>query len=209
MEGLLSKDPVSFRQAVSAIAEKLPLALDKSDFANAARTAYGLKQRGDQAVGKAGEINRNLQAQQVNGYKTAFEGTFSKTLGSMAGAKELAIPADATPEQRSELEAFNAGFRNVRAEAEKIALGSTTPEDISRSSIEAALYKWQTKNVLPLMAKTIKQREARVAELESQLANIRARNPNAQLRGVDSTPGAVRPEDMNHHDAAEYWANKR
>jgi hypothetical protein len=209
VESLLSKDPVAFRKSVSEIAEKIPLALDKSDFANAARMAYGIKQRGDGAIAKAGEINQALRTQQFNGHKTAFDTTFASTIGSLTGVKELVAPVDATPEQRAKVDAFNNGFKAIRADAEKIALAASSPEDISRSAIKAAAYEWQAKQVLPMMSELIASGKSRIAELEAQIADIRRRNPNAQLRGSDTSGSGVDPTKMNHHDAAEYFATKR
>lgn len=205
---LLNLPRAEFGKAVSEAASKLS-AFDQTDFASHMRTAYQLKQRGEQAMGKASEINQALRQQTVNGHKQAFDGTFAKTIGSMVGVKELTVPADATPEQRAEADAFNAGFRNIRSAAEQIALGTSDPEGIARASIKAATYEWQVKSVLPLMAKTIKQKEARVAELEGQIAAIKSRNPNSQMRGVDVSTNGIDPATMNHHDAAEYFATKR
>jgi hypothetical protein len=205
--GLLALPRAEFGKAVSEAAKNLS-PFDQTDFATHMRNAYQLKQKGDAAIGKAGEISQALKTQQLNGYKTAFDGTWGKTLGSLTGVRELTVPASATPEQLAEVESFNGGFRAIRAEAEKIALGTNDPEGISRASIKAAAYEWQTKHVLPLMSKTIKAKEARIAELEGLLSGIRARNPNAQIRGQEINGGGVDPSKMNHHDAAEYFANQ-
>jgi hypothetical protein len=207
LNGLLGLPRAEFGKAVSDMAKDLP-AFDQTDFANYMRQAYQLKQRGDQAVGKAGEISSALNQQRVDGYKNAFETTYQKTIGSLNGVKELVAPADATPEARAKVEAFNNGFRGIRAEAEKIALGATSPEEISRSSIMAAAYRWQSTQVLPMMQELIGQGKARIAELEGQLADIRKRNPNSQIRGSDTSGGGVDPSKMNHHDAAEYFAGQ-
>jgi hypothetical protein len=209
IDGMLAKDPVEFRKQLSAAASKLPTALDQSDFATAMRTAHALKQRGDSAVSKAGEINKALNTQTVEGYKKSFEGTWGKTIGSLVGVKELVAPAGATPEQLAEVESFNNGFRSIRSEAEKIALGTTDPDGISRAAIKAAAYEWQAKSVLPMMSKVIKAREAEIAELKAKLENIRSRNPNIQIRGTDTSNGGVDPSKMNHHEAAEYFSNLR
>ena len=207
LSGLLNLPRAEFGKAVSDAAKDLPT-FDQTDFANHMRTAYQLKQRGDQAVGKAGEINQAMRTQQVDGYKKAFENTFASTIGSLTGVKELVAPADATPDQRARVERFNNGFKGIRSEAEKIALGASTPEEISRSSIMAAAYRWQSKEVLPMMSELIANGKSRIAELEGQIADIRRRNPNAQIRGTDSSPGAIDPSKMSHHDAAEYFANQ-
>ena len=207
LAALLNLPRNEFGKAVSDMAKDLP-AFDQTDFASHMRTAYQLKQRGDQAVGKAGEINQALRSKTVDGYKTAFETAYSKTIGGLIGVKELTAPATATPEQLAEIEAFNGGFKAIRAEAEKIALGASSPEDISRAAIKAAAYEWQGKHVMPLMSKSIKARDSRIAELEAQLSGIRSRNPNLQIRGIDTSGNGVDPSKMSHHDAAEYFAGQ-
>ena len=203
--GLLGKDPVEFRRGLSAIAAKLPVPLDQHDFAAQMRTAYDLKQRAGQASAKAGELNQALKAQTQAGYKTAFESTFAETLGS-AKIPELSAPADATPEQRAQVESFNSDFRAVRANAERIALGNTDPKSISKHSIQAAMYEFQVKQVLPMLSKSNAEKTARIAELEGQLKAINARNPGKTVGGIPHTSGGVDPSKMSHKEAAEYFS---
>ena len=205
IDGMLRKDGIEFRKAVNEVSGKLNSPLDVTDFATAIRTAQSIRQRATEAVVKAGEINQALRAQTVNGYKTAFEETYQETLGSIK-VNELSVPPGTAPEVVAEAEAFNAAVRGLRAESEKIALGSSTPKDIARASIKAAAYEFQVKHVMPLVMKTVKARDARIADLEAKLSGIAARNPNSQVRGNAESGGGVDPSKMNHKDAAEYYA---
>jgi len=207
LDAILAKDGIEFRKAVNDVSGKLKSPLDVTDFATAIRTAQSLRQKALAAVSKAGEINQTLKAQTFNGYKTAFDETYQETLGSIKVA-ELTVPPGTAPEVVAEAEAFNAAVRGLRTESERIALGQSTPKDIARASIKAAAYEFQVKHVMPLVLKTVKAREARIAELEAKLSGIAARNPNAQMRGNAGDSGGVDPSKMNHKEAAEYFASR-
>ena len=202
---LLSKDPVSFRKDLSAIAAKLPTALDQADFATAMRTAHTLALRGREAVTKAGEINSALKAQALNGYKSAFDDVYQTTVGSL-NLKELTTPPGEKPEVVAQIERFNQSVRNLRTEAESIALGTSDPKSIARASIHAAAYKFQMEHVMPILKQTLGAQAGRIAELEARLKGIAGRNPNAQVRGTPGDGSAVDPSKMDHKQAAEYFA---
>ena len=204
--GLLAKDAVTFRKALSEVAAKLPTALDQSDFANAIRTAHNLKIKADSAIQNASTLNQNIRQQTVDGYRQAFDSVYAGTVGSLKIA-ELQAPTGVTTEQLSEIEAYNQGVRGLRASAERIALGTSDPQEIARASLKAAAYEFQTQRVLPMVLKSIQAKDARIAELESQLGGLRARNPNRDMRGIPSGGGGVDPSKMGHGEAADYYAN--
>ena len=208
IEGLLSKNPVDFRKALSDVAAKLPTALDQADFATAMRTAHTLKQRGDQAIQNAGQLNQDLRQQTVQGHKQAFEDVYGKTVGALK-LSELRAPTGATPEQLSEIEAYNNGIRGLRTEAEKIALGTSDPRSIASASLKAAAYDFHQTRVMPMMLKVIAGKDGEIAALTAQITGLRARNPNRDMRGIDGGGEGVDPSKMDNHQAADYWFNKK
>ena len=114
------------------------------------RTAHTLKQRGDQAIQNAGQLNQDLRQQTVQGHKQAFEDVYGKTVGALK-LSELRAPTGATPEQLSEIEAYNNGIRGLRTEAEKIALGTSDPRSIASASLKAAAYDFHQLNFKPVV----------------------------------------------------------
>ena len=208
IEGLLNKNPVDFRKALSDVAAKLPTALDQADFANAMRTAHTLKQQGDQAVQNAGQLNHTMKQQTVEGHRRAFDEVYTRTVGGLRLA-ELRAPAGATPQEVAEVEAYNTGIRNLRTEAEKIALGTSDPQSIAAASLRAAAYDFHQARVMPMMLKVISGKDATIADLTAQLNGLRARNPNRDMRGIDGGGEGVDPSKMDNHQAADYWFNKK
>lgn len=206
---LLSKEGVEFRKELSAVVTKLPNALDQGDFAAAIRTAQGLKQRANFAKSKAGEINQHLREQMVNGHKAAFEEAFIETMGAVKIA-EITPPAGSAPEVVQEFENFNQSVRGLRGNAERIVLGASKPKDIAMAGIKAARFDFVAKHVVPSLQKAVAFRDARITELESELAGIRARNPNKNLGGGGGGGGGEGgdPSKMSHKDAAEHFYNK-
>ncbi|MDE2102732.1 MAG: hypothetical protein KGL39_36140 [Patescibacteria group bacterium] len=208
IDAILNKSGPEFRKAISEIAAKLPTTLDQADFANAMRTAQALKQKADSAVQNASQLNQTLKAQTSEGFKKAFDEVSAKAFSQMT-LSELHAPAGAPPEAIAEVEAFNNGFRALRGNAEKLALGASAPQDIAAAAIRAAAFDFQSKHVMPMVMKSIQAKDARIAELEAQLTGLRARNPNHAL-GV-AAPGAdgMDPTKMDNKQAAEYFYNKR
>ena len=205
LEAILNKDPVSFRKELSALAQKLPTALDQADFATQMRAAHTLNHKAKDAVARAGEIGSALRQKTVAEQRAAFDTTFAQSLGAL-NIQELVAPAGSPPEDVAAVAAFNEGIRAIRPNAEKIALGTTDARGISQAAIKAAAYEFQVTRAMPMMSKLISIKEARIADLESQLKGIRDRNPNRNIGGVPSSGGGKRPEDMSHSEAAEYFA---
>lgn len=204
---MLAKDPVAFRRDLSETAAKLKTGLDQADFAQAMRTAHTLRQRQGEAMSKSDELRTALNQRTVLQHRQAFEMTYAETLGAMPQT-ELTAPVGATPEVIQQVTGFNTALRGIRAEAERIALGTSDPKQIASASLKAAAYEFQVRHALPIMSKAIAYRDATIADLQGQLAALKARNPNN--RGPASAPaatGGTDPSKMNHHDAAEYYAN--
>lgn len=206
IQAMLSKDPLTFRKEMSAIAAKLPSALDVQDFAQAMRTAQSLKQRAGEAAGRAGEISQALKQQTLDAQKTAFNKTYDETMGRVK-ISEVTAPAGSPPEVLAAFEGFNSDYRSLRQSAEKIVLGASTPKDIAQAGTEAAAFRFMTKHTIPAMSKAIAFRDARITELEQQLSGIRARSPNRDIGGLPNAGGGMDPSKMSHKEAAEYYAN--
>ena len=206
IDALLNKDPVEFRKGLSAIAAKLPTALDQSDFAQVMRQAHGLRLRANDAITKAGDLGKALREKTMNGYKASFENTFQRVVGAQ-NIKELTLPPGEPPETVAVIDSYNSAYRGLRAQAEKIALGASNPDDISSASVKAALYDFQMEHAMPILQRALKARADRCTQLEGELAAIKARNPNRDIRGVPGAGGGVDPSTMDHHAAAEHFAN--
>lgn len=206
---LLGKPRAEFGKAVSEAAAKLN-DFDKVDFAEHMRKALNLDQGSRQALEKSRETYQALSSNDQGRQRTAFAQTWDKTVGRLAEHNvELEVPATASSDERSAIEAYNASFKGLRSQAEKIALSPMAVEEVSTAAIKAAAYDHHINHVVPMLGKHLQGLMDNNRALASQLTAIRAKNPNRDQKhvpaGGDHGPD---PSKMTHEQAAEYYSTK-
>ena len=216
---LLSRPRAEFGKAVSEAGKGLST-FDQTDFSNQMRTAYGLKQQADAALGKSREVYSHLRTQTLEGQKAVFNKVWERAAGPVGEhLVELDLPDNATAPQREQIENYNTAIRGLRTHAEQVALGAATPEHVAENSIKAAAYDFHIRHAMPRILSEYEGLLALNRQMAEQLKGYLARNPNRQGSapapegGGGMGPGGTLSEAqlsrMTHAEAAAALAPAR
>lgn len=216
---LLNKPRAEFGKAVSEAASKMS-AFDQTDFAQQMRTAYTLKQQGDQALSKSKEVYGSLQQQTAASQKQAFGRVWDSVYGQVSEhLVEIEAPDNATPEMQQAIENYNGGLRGLRTSAEKIAFEGVGAEHVAKNAIKAAAYDFHITQAMPKLMGEFQALLNLNRQMAEQLRAVRARNPNlsgsapvgalAGGLGADGTLSNEQLSRMSHAEAAAALAPAR
>ena len=217
--GLLSRPRAEFGKAVSEAASKLS-DFDKTEFAENMRKAWNLGQQASAALSKSRELNGALRSQTETSQKQAFERTWGRAAGHVAEhIVELDVPDNATPEDRTSIEQYNAAYKGLRTVAEQRAFGPASAEVVAENAIKSAAYDFHINQALPKLLREVDGLLNLNRKLAGELNAIRGRNPNYQISGAASPQsGGAGPNGelslaqlsaMSHADAAAALAPRR
>jgi hypothetical protein len=210
VEGLLNKPRSEFGKLVSEAASKLS-DFDKVDFASHMRKAWELEQGSRSALNKSRELMNGIAQQ--NGAKQ--RGAFEKTWGAVAGSVnehivELEPLPTATAEERASIESYNQSIKNLRINAEKLALNPMDEEGVSKAAIKAAAYDFHIAHAMPRLEQEMTGLLRLVRDQAAELKAIRARNPNSDRSHAPAVgTGRADPSKMDAKEAAEYFFNRK
>ena len=207
---LLNKPRAEFGKAVSEAAKNLS-PYDQTDFANNMRKAWELEQGSRSALAKSKELMNGLTQQNGVRQRGAFEKTWSSVAGSVnEHIVELEALPTATPEERAAIDSYNQSIKNLRVNAEKLALNPMDEEGVSKAAIKAAAYDFHIAHAMPRLEQEMNALLKIVRDQASELKAIRSRNPNAdRSHAAAFSSGHADPSKMDAKEAAEYFFNKK
>lgn len=210
VSALLDKPRSEFGKAVSEVAKGLS-SFDQTEFAEAMRKAYALKQQSDQALAKSKDVYQALRSQTDGLHKKAFEEVANRALANIGEhAVELEVTDPKNEEAVRLVNSYNNDFKAIRANAEKLALGATTPQAVAEAAFMAEAYKFHIKHVQPALLSDYNQLRQINAGLIAEIQAMRSTNPKRQIRGASAPgDGGVDPYKMDAHQAAEFFHGKK
>lgn len=208
---LLAKPRAELGKAVSELIKDVP-EYDRVEIAEAIRKAHTLDQSARSALSQSKELQKGLQAKTVERQRNAFNSRWAPVSAALGEhIVELDVPANATPEQRADIEGYNADFKGLRAKAEAIALSPISEEGIAESAMKAAAYDFHIQKAMPRIIREYEEVVTLNRQLATELAALKGRNPNHGIKGSpgqsEAEPQAGRTGDPVK-DAA-YWFNKK
>lgn len=187
---LLNLPRAELGKAVQELTKDMP-DMDRLDVAAHVKRAWELEQAGKDALGKAGDTYSAIRSKTVEEQKQLFGSRFDKIAPVLSEhLVKLEIPANATPQQRQEIEAFNAAASNIRASAEKVALGAVDDDAIVSHAAKSAAYDFHIGHVMPRLSQEISEMQEVIAGLTKELSMYRGKNPNRGISAslADSAP---------------------
>lgn len=175
---ILAADGKQLRELVDKTASNMS-DLDKSIFVNAVRKVMDLRKAEGEAERKAGSLVAALRQRTEQTQRETFEREFSRLSGGQDMLQPLEVLADAKPEQRQQIEAYNASVKMLRANAERLALGPASVEQVASASIKAAAFDHVIQHALPRIEQEYSDLMTRYAQLAQENQRLRAARPNA------------------------------
>jgi len=211
VQELLGKSRSELGKAVEELTKDLP-SFDRTEVADAIRKAYSLEQNGKAALGSSKEILKGIQQNTQARQKAAFEKRYlpvSQAIGKHL--IKLEVPANATAEERAEVEAYIEGGKKIREVAERYAFSVSDDETAAEVAMKAAAYDFHIGTVQPRISKEISAIMEDNRRLAQELTALRNRNPNLRISHLPASDsgGTKRMEDMGHEEAAAALAAKR
>jgi len=124
--------------------------------------------------------------------------------GDSAFMATVEISDDLSAEEQASLEEFNKGVLEIKPEAERIAFGDASEEDLAAAAIGASTLKFLLKTGIPKLMREHEGLLVALAEAREEVKELRGRNPN-YVPG--SKPDAVKGEkqlrELGHKAAAK------
>lgn len=220
LKSLLLKPRGELGKAVAELAKSLPQ-FDQGEFSENIRKAWNLNQQASTALSKSREVYGAMRNQTETSQKQAFDRTWGRAAGQVSEhIVELETPDNASQDERTAIDQYNAAFKGLRTVAEQRAFGAATPEAISEHAIKSAAYDFHIQQAMPRMLKEFENLIGINRGLVAHLNAIKARNPNLQVSGAsgpaagggagpDGTLSHAELSKMSHADAAAALATRR
>lgn len=195
VKSIAGKPRKQFAEEVTKIAGELP-EFERHVFIDDMRKLRDLSESEGAELAKSGELASQYQQKTVNQQRGVFEKLWSEGQGSALKPKE--IPATATPEERKDLEEYNSGISNIRADAEKFLFNPYNEESAAKMALKSSTLDFMVTKGIPKLNGYIQSQAARIAELEAEVAGMRAHGPGSFDGGSSSTAKAeVSDADIN------------
>jgi len=172
VNSLIAKSRPDFAKAVSAIAEQLPV-YEQQAFIADMRQVQALDTQAKAQLANAGKLAQNLAAQSVERQRTTFEATWKALDFSAEKLKPFPIAPDASPEEKTALEAYNKGLTEIRGTAEKLAFGRMDEAGTALVASEAATFRFLRGHVIPKMAAEYQKSRDLIAELTAEITALK------------------------------------
>jgi hypothetical protein len=184
VKDIAGKSRKQFAEEVTEIAGQLP-EFERHVFIDDMRKLRDLSEAEGAELARSGELASQYQQKTVNQQRGVFEKLWSEGQGSALKPKE--IPATATPEERKDLEEYNSGISNIRAEAEKFLFNPYNEESAAKMALKASTLDFMVTKGIPKLNGYIQSQAARIAELEAEVAGMRAHGPGSFDGGNSSS----------------------
>lgn len=172
LTALLGRPRAEFMKSASEIAEKLP-DYERFEFLAGARQLYQLSQAEQQALGQSAELAKGLQAKTLEAQRAAFGKTWQKLGGMGEVLVKLEADADATPEQKTAVDAYNKALDAVRTNAEALAFSPGNEEVAAQTAVKAATFDFFVNHAIPRMEAEYKGLVDLVGKLQSEVVELR------------------------------------
>ncbi len=166
---ILGKSQKDFNAAVAEMTKDMN-SMDATTVQTAMRQAYKLSGDERAALAKASELRSGMAEKEALQTKQAFEKVYGN-LGfeNLISPKEA--PADATPEGKAEVAAYNQALAQTRTIAEKNAFGRLSPDEAATVATKAAYLDIMVQHVVPVLEKgyaaVVAERNALAEELQA------------------------------------------
>jgi hypothetical protein len=174
LSAVLDKPLKEFNAEVSAITEGMN-GMDATSVQTALRQAYKLANEEKGALSKAGELKAGLEAKAAAVARQAFEegkGEFTSRVPAME------IPAGASEERITEINAYNQARIEAIAEAEKFTFGKMSEREVAGIATRAASLNLVAHHVIPGLQRDLKRSNDLLAEATAELVAIKkSKNP--------------------------------
>lgn len=192
IRSLAGKRGKEFANEVTKIAGELP-EFERHVFIDDMRKLRDLSEAESSELARSGELASLYQQKTVNQQRGVFEKLWSEGQGSVLKAKD--IPVTATPEERRELEEYNSGISGIRAEAEKFLFNPYSEETAAKMALKASTLDFMVTKGIPKLNGYIQSQAAKIEELQSELASMRAHGPGSFDGGKTSSSAPAEPSD--------------
>jgi hypothetical protein len=200
IDQLLSLRGKKLNEAVSSVLEKLT-PFSQGAFSAEVRKVLGLEEAAAQTLAQSEEFLKQHQTQSLSRNRAAFDRVSKEFNGFFV---PQVVDPKATPEQKVEAEKYNAAIADTAKLAEQLAFGTVDDTTAARMAHESANFRFLTVHALPKLGGMIVERDARIAELESQLASVTVSKPR-----VDGGAGAPPPETPGEVEADHTTAARK
>jgi len=197
LDGILGKQPKEFSAALSDMIKDLPEA-EKMTVFNSMRSAYKLAADEKGLLSKAGEVQQQLRAKAVAQQKQAFDETWNK-LGPVGDfLTTLDAPDNATPEQRAEVESYNAAVQSVRDTAQKYAFNPSDEKGVALMASKAATMDFLLQQAMPRMEREYREAVTTIQALTKEIQALKGSSSPGPVAGDKgaATPGKQSIDDM-------------
>ncbi len=188
---LLNLPRAELGKAVQELTKDMP-DMDRLDVAASVRKAWELEQAGKDALAKAGDTYSSIRTKSAEEQKALFGQRFEKIAPSLAEhLVKLEAPANATPQQRQSVDAYNDAAASIRASAEKAALGAVDDDAVVLHATKSAAYDFHNQ-VMPRLMQEFSEQQEVIQGLTKELALYRGKNPNKSISPslADSAPSS-------------------
>lgn len=177
IQKLLTLDGKKFTEAASDLLQQLT-PFSQTAAGDLLRKAKSLQLQQKEALSKADELRTTYQ----QNFAARARATFDEVAKNYQDTLMEITPAEnATPEEKAEVEAYNAALRAVPAASEKLAFGQIDERSASDMAHRAARFDFLVNHAVPYFVKTaqtqLSKAHARIAELEAQVAGMTAAQP--------------------------------
>lgn len=204
VHSLAGKRGKAFAEEVTKIAQDLP-EFERHVFIDDMRKLRDLSEAEGAELAKSGELASQYQQKTANQQRGVFEKVWSEGQGSALKPKD--IPATATPEERKDLEDYNAGIAGIRAEAEKFLFNPYNEELAAKMALKASTLDFMVTKGIPKLNGYIQSQAAKIAELTAELEGMRAHGPGSFDGGKTSSAAPAEPSDADINNAFRSYAS--
>jgi hypothetical protein len=166
---LLSKSMKDFNAAASELIKDMNAA-DAGTVMQSLRRARELHNGESQAIAQSSQLAEQLKSKSAQQQRTAFDEAASE-VGDVFATREIA--EGMSDEDKASTLAYNQSVAGMRAKAESRAFGSITPRQVADMAFKEAAFDHVVAHALPLLERTLDQRNQVIADLRSQLEAIR------------------------------------